>query len=99
MAGMAGEGAAVTVLLDGALACPQIVSIANGDRLEVSTAAWSRIEDGAGRVAALVARGDRAYGITTGVGALAEHVVDHDSQSRLSRNIVLSHASGVGPPP
>jgi histidine ammonia-lyase len=64
----------------------------------VSAAAWARIEDAAARVAALVERGDRAYGITSGVGALADHVVDRESQARLSRNIVLSHASGVGPP-
>ncbi|WP_334625698.1 histidine ammonia-lyase [Rhizobium johnstonii] len=39
----------------------------------------------------------RAYGVNTGVGALADTVVDRASQSLLSRSIVLSHACGVGP--
>ena len=88
----------MTVLLDGPLKWPQVVTVAEGARLQLSGDAARRVQDAAGRVAALVDRGDRAYGITTGVGALADHVVDRDSQSRLSRNIVLSHACGVGPP-
>lgn len=88
----------MTVLLDGSLTWPQVVTVAEGARLQLSADAARRVQDAAGRVAALVDRGDRAYGITTGVGALADHVVDRDSQSRLSHNIVLSHACGVGPP-
>jgi histidine ammonia-lyase len=88
----------MTVLLHEPLTWPLIASVAHGDRLELATTAWSRIEHAAALVAALVERGDRAYGITTGVGALADHVVDRDSQSRLSHNILLSHACGVGPP-
>lgn len=86
------------MLLDGPCTWSQVVSVARGEPLQLSRAAWTRIEEAAARVATLVERGDRAYGITTGVGALADHVVDRDSQSRLSRNIVLSHACGVGPP-
>jgi octopine/nopaline transport system ATP-binding protein len=47
-------------------------------------------------VTAIVETGVRAYGINTGVGALSDTVVDRQSQSRLSRNIILSHACGVG---
>jgi len=86
------------VLLHGPLTWPLLASVAHGERLELAATAWSRVEHAAALVAALVERGDRAYGITTGVGALADHVVDRDSQSRLSHNIVLSHACGVGPP-
>jgi histidine ammonia-lyase len=88
----------MTVLLHEPLTWPLIASVAHGERLELSPAALARIESAAQIVAVLVERGERAYGITTGVGALADHVVDRNSQSRLSHNIVLSHACGVGPP-
>ncbi|PRD43238.1 histidine ammonia-lyase [Phyllobacterium phragmitis] len=71
--------------------------IAEGARLELGDNAWNRIGHAARIVAALVNSGVRAYGITTGVGALADTVVDRASQRRLSRNILMSHACGVGP--
>ena len=88
----------MTIPLDAPLSWQRIAAVAQGERLELSSAAMARIEDAAARLATLVERGDPAYGITTGVGALADRVVDRDSQARLSRNIVLSHACGVGPP-
>lgn len=86
-----------TVLLDRGLTWPDVVAVARGERLALSDAAWTRIDHASALVAALVERGDRAYGITTGVGALADTVVDRAAQARLSRNIVMSHACGVGP--
>lgn len=86
------------ILLDAPLTWREVQAVASGYRLRLSDAATARIERAAAVVAALVARGDRAYGITTGVGALADTVVDLESQARLSRNIVLSHACGTGIP-
>ena len=88
----------VTIVLDAALNWTQVTAVAHGEPLALSGGARARIEEAAARVAGLIAKGERAYGITTGVGALADTVVDRDSQARLSRNIVLSHACGVGPP-
>jgi histidine ammonia-lyase len=85
------------ILLDRGLAWPDVVSVAAGGALSLSESAWARIDHASAIVAALVQRGDRAYGITTGVGALADTVVNRDAQARLSRNIVMSHACGVGP--
>ncbi|MGO7428052.1 aromatic amino acid lyase, partial [Rhizobium ruizarguesonis] len=56
-----------------------------------------RVEQASRIVARIVETGVRAYGVNTGVGALADTVVDRASQSLLSRSIVLSHACGVGP--
>ena len=39
----------------------------------------------------------RAYGVNTGVGALCDVIVIRRRQRELSRNIVMSHAVGVGP--
>ena len=44
----------------------------------------------------LLESGERIYGVTTGFGRLAEVVISSDQQGQLQRNLVRSHASGVG---
>lgn len=46
----------------------------------------------------VVAAGDPVYGVTTGFGRLAEVVIEAEEQRELQRNLVRSHASGVGRP-
>jgi histidine ammonia-lyase len=46
----------------------------------------------------LLATGERIYGVTTGFGRLAEVVISPDQQRALQKNLVRSHASGVGQP-
>lgn len=87
----------MAVVLETRLDWRAVARVAHGAPLVLSDAAVARIETAHRIVGALVESGVRAYGITTGVGALADTVVDRPSQSRLSRNIVLSHACGVGP--
>ncbi len=74
-----------------------VAAVADGATLSLSDAAKQRVETASRIVSAIVESGIRAYGVNTGVGALADTVVDRPSQSRLSRNIILSHACGVGP--
>jgi histidine ammonia-lyase len=80
----------------------------------VSLAEWRAIYRGAGAaldpsclpairrsaaaVAAIVAKGDPVYGINTGFGKLASVRIGSDDLETLQRNIVLSHAVGVGEP-
>ncbi len=86
------------VVLDTVLDPETLVRIAAGDcRLLLSPAARQRIDHGHALLQALVARGIRAYGINTGVGALSDTVVAPELADALSRNIVMSHAVGVGP--
>jgi histidine ammonia-lyase len=87
----------VTVIIDRFLNWRELARVAGGDDLGLTPAAWARVEKARQIVDALVETGTRAYGITTGVGALSDTVVDRSAQSRLSRNIILSHACGVGP--
>ncbi|KQQ36732.1 histidine ammonia-lyase [Rhizobium sp. Leaf306] len=87
----------MTILLDKALTWRDVAHVAEGEDLALSPAAWDRVAYARRIVEALVESGARAYGITTGVGALSDTVVDREAQSRLSRNIVMSHACGVGP--
>jgi histidine ammonia-lyase len=49
-------------------------------------------------VASIVARGEPVYGINTGFGKLASIRIADADLNRLQRNIVLSHAAGVGEP-
>jgi histidine ammonia-lyase len=61
-------------------------------------AAIPRIEESAAAIARIVERGDPVYGVNTGFGKLASVRIPNADLERLQRNIVLSHASGVGEP-
>ena len=49
-------------------------------------------------VDAIVAKGEPVYGVNTGFGKLASVRIAAEDLARLQRNIVLSHAAGVGEP-
>ncbi|MGA1804084.1 HAL/PAL/TAL family ammonia-lyase [Rhizobium sp. HT1-10] len=87
----------MTVTLETRLGWRAIADVADGQTLSLAPDVWERIDNASRIVARIVETGQRAYGINTGVGALSDTVVDRESQSKLSRNIVLSHACGVGP--
>jgi histidine ammonia-lyase len=69
-----------------------------GVKLAVSEAAYRDIDRGAAAVAAIVKRGQPAYGVNTGFGRLAQTHIPNDQLELLQRNLVLSHAVGVGEP-
>ncbi|MGO8015843.1 histidine ammonia-lyase [Rhizobium leguminosarum] len=87
----------MTITIDAMLTWRDVARVGAGEALALSPAAWVRVEQASRIVARIVETGVRAYGVNTGVGALADTVVDRASQSLLSRSIVLSHACGVGP--
>jgi histidine ammonia-lyase len=68
-----------------------------GASLSLSPAALDRIRAAHRLVQSLIENNVRAYGVNTGVGALCDVVVTPAKQRELSRNIVMSHAVGVGP--
>jgi histidine ammonia-lyase len=74
-----------------------VAGVGAGAVLSLSQTRLERVAYASQIVERIVESGVRAYGINTGVGALSDTVVDRASQSRLSRNIILSHACGVGP--
>ncbi len=86
------------LLGDSPLTWRQVVAVArHGARLALTPSAWARIDNARGIVERIVARGERAYGISTGLGALSEVVLSAEQFAALSRNTLLSHACGVGP--
>ncbi|MBB4568702.1 HAL/PAL/TAL family ammonia-lyase [Rhizobium leucaenae] len=86
----------MTVTLRTVLSWRDVASVATGAPLLLAPAVRERIAYASRIVERIVETGVRAYGVNTGVGALSDTVVDRQSQSRLSRNIILSHACGVG---
>jgi len=63
-------------------------------RLDASCRAAVRAS--ADTVARIVAKGEPVYGINTGFGKLASVRIEAHDLEKLQRNIVLSHAAGVG---
>jgi histidine ammonia-lyase len=84
------------ILLDKSLLWGEVDEIAHGGQLALSDAAQARIRAARILVESIVSKGVRAYGVNTGVGALCDMVVTESKQAQLSRNILMSHAVGVG---
>ncbi|MBT9465997.1 histidine ammonia-lyase [Hydrogenophaga sp.] len=83
---------------DSPLGWRDLVAVArDGAPLALSSAAWARIDNARAIVDCIVANGERAYGISTGLGALSQVVLHGEQLAKLSRNTLLSHACGVGP--
>lgn len=83
---------------DGPLKWQALVQVArHGATLTLSDSAWQRIAQSREIVGNIVAAGQVAYGINTGLGALCNITLSEDELSQLSRNTLLSHACGVGP--
>ena len=90
------NGVSRGILLERSLSWRSVAEVADGAPLALSEGAWARIRAAHALVQSIVSLGVRAYGVNTGVGALCEVVVSEPKQSELSRNIVMSHAVGVG---
>jgi histidine ammonia-lyase len=84
------------IVLDRPLTWRQTGAVAEGAPLALSEGPRARIRAARTLVEALVRQGVRAYGVNTGVGALCNMVIPESKQAELSRNIVMSHAVGVG---
>ena len=92
-----------TVWLDGAsLDFDQVLAVARGrpgaPRVALTDAARAAVQRAADGVQRLLREGRIAYGITTGFGAFKDRVIPPDQVEQLQRNILVSHAVGVGRP-
>lgn len=87
-----------SVVLDQPLSWRQVAAVAEGAAFSLSEAAELRIRAANLLVASIVSKGIRAYGVNTGVGALCDVIVEASQLRHLSRNIVMSHAVGLGAP-
>ncbi len=88
------------ILLDGdTLKLDEVQAAALGEaRVEISPEAWERVRAARALVDRLAGDDEPHYGINTGFGMLAEVPIPRQDLERLQRNLVLSHAAGVGEP-
>ncbi|MFE9373628.1 histidine ammonia-lyase [Streptomyces sp. NPDC006711] len=66
-------------------------------KVELSAAALAALARAREIVDALAAKPEPVYGVSTGFGALASRHISPDLRAQLQRNIVRSHAAGMGP--
>jgi len=91
------------IVLDGeSLTFEQVLAVAYGEpnkpRVSLSEKAKGQVRRSAAAVQTLLERGEIAYGITTGFGAFKDKIISREEVELLQRNILVSHAVGVGKP-
>ena len=86
--------------LDGrSLSLAEIVAVAaDGCGVSIASGAYPKMEASRAVVEELLARGETAYGINTGFGKLSDVRIGPDQLEALQRNLVRSHACGLGEP-
>ncbi len=82
----------------GAVTLSQWRAIYRGGRPTLDPACMDAVRESAASVERILARGEPVYGINTGFGKLASVRIEDADLAMLQRNIVLSHAAGVGEP-
>jgi histidine ammonia-lyase len=89
----------VLLLGDGPLTLAQIAAVSTGEQsTEFSPASLARMQSSRSAIEELLASGKVAYGVNTGFGRLSDHVIPGDQLQTLQRNLVRSHACGIGNP-
>lgn len=87
------------VLVGRPLTLADVVAVArDGARVALCDDARGRIATSRAYIERLVAEGRTVYGVTTGFGKLANVRIDAADVQQLQRNLVVSHAMGVGTP-
>jgi histidine ammonia-lyase len=86
------------LLAPGAVPLAAWRDIYRGAAVALAPGSYTAIDASARAVSTILARGEPVYGINTGFGKLASVRIDAADLERLQRNIVLSHAAGVGQP-
>jgi histidine ammonia-lyase len=87
-----------TVLNPGSAALADWRAIYRGAVPKLDPSSQAKIKASAETVEKIVSKGDPVYGINTGFGKLASVRIPAADLETLQRNIVLSHAAGVGEP-
>ncbi len=98
-------GGVTTIAIDGEhLTIEDVVAVAGAwdapdtVRVEITPAARQRVTRARRAVEDFLRRGEIVYGITTGFGAFKDRIIPPEQVRQLQRNIIMSHAVGVGRP-
>jgi len=68
----------------------------NNVGIKISPKSESRIKKARNLIDKWVKEGQRIYGVTTGFGALSEVTISYEDTKKLQKNILFSHAAGIG---
>jgi histidine ammonia-lyase len=85
-----------TPIRAGQVSLPDWRAIYRGGRLALDPACRETIAASAAAVQRILAKGEPVYGLNTGFGKLASVRIEAADLAKLQRNIVLSHAAGIG---
>lgn len=87
-----------TIIISGeTLTIEDVVNVARNEYLvAITDSALEKCRQSAEMVTKLADSNKVVYGVTTGFGSLSDQVIDGQEASRLSRNILVSHAVGLG---
>lgn len=79
------------------LTIDEVVSVARyNTRVKLATHARKKVEAAAKLIEKWVDTGEVIYGVTTGFGPLSELVIPIHKAGDLQRNLIISHAAGIG---
>jgi histidine ammonia-lyase len=86
------------LIIDGGpLAIRPLAAAARGQaRVALGAGALARLAASRQALEEALARGEILYGVNTGFGSLAQERIDGDRLREVQRNLILSHAAGVG---
>lgn len=90
-----------TISLDGeSLTIEDVVAVARteGIHVRITASAQEKIRRARRAVEEFVERGEIIYGVTTGFGAFKDKIISPEQTEELQRNLLMSHAAGVGDP-
>src|SRR5713226_7144691 len=89
-----------TITIDGrSLSIADVVAVAReGAPVAIAAGSLSAVQASRATIEAAVARGDSVYGVNTGFGKLAHVRIKPEQARDLQKNLIRSHASGVGDP-
>ena len=88
------------IILDGhSLTIEQLVTVAREkEKVQLADQAKKEIEKGRSFIEEKVANHEVVYGVTTGFGEFSQVSISPEKLKQLQRNLIVSHAVGVGEP-
>jgi len=86
------------ILTPGSVTLAHWRAIYRGEALTLDPTCLPQVAESAEAITRILAKGEPVYGINTGFGKLASTRIDDADLKTLQRNIILSHAAGVGAP-
>lgn len=84
------------ILLPGSVTLAELRAVWNGAPVTLGDIAWTAIAAAAESVGRILESGRTVYGVNTGFGLLAQTRIASDRLEELQRNLILSHACGLG---